>query len=225
MFIRLILSDDGKSLDVVEMNEEHSNHTISVEAFLHLPQQRRLDPAQMQLAETLISVRANSKLIQHTLHNASGKVVLLKDIANLSYKLRKQSTPNNLTEVLKQLQRHRDCVVKVMVNEENILLCIFYQDEQMQEIFKSYPEMLLCDATHKLQDLQLAVYIMLAVDGSGQSQIVAMMLLADETRSTMSAAIKTFQDQNPEWTKTVSILTDKDFVEREVFTDLFPSKL
>src|SRR6218665_2257263 len=77
----------------------------------------------------------------------------------------------------------------------------------------------------RLLDLRLAVYIMLAVDGNGESEIVAIMLLADETGSTVSAAIKTFQDHNPDWTKTVSIMTDKDFVERKVFTDLFPSKL
>jgi len=225
MFIRLVLSDDGQSLQVVEMNETHSNHEITAEAFLHQPQQRRLDPAHLELAETLISVHANSKLVQHTLHSTSGKVVLLKDIANMRYKLKHQSTPNNVTEVLKQLQRHADCVVKALANEENTFRGIFYQDQSMQEVFRSYPEMLLCDATYKLLDRGFTVYILLAVDGNGQSQIVAVMLLADETTSTISAAIKTFQDHNPEWTKTVSIMTDKDFVNREVFTDLFPSKL
>lgn len=77
----------------------------------------------------------------------------------------------------------------------------------------SYPEMLFCDATYKLLDLRLAVYIMLTVDGNGQSEIVAVMLLADETRSTMSAAVKAFQNHNPAWTKMISIMTVKDFVE------------
>ena len=226
MFIRLALSDDGQSLDVVEMNENHSSHAMSAEEVsLRRSQQSRLDPAHLELAETLISIRANSKPVQHHLRSTSGKVTLVKDIANIGSKLKQQSMPNNLTEVLKQLQSHGDCVVAVLASVENIFRGIFYQDQYMQEVFKSYPEVLFCDATCKLLDLRLAVYMMLAVDSSGQSEIVAVMLLANETRSTMSAAIKIFQQHNPHWTKTVSITTDKDFVEREVFTDLFPSKL
>jgi len=207
------------------MDENHSNHTISAESFSHQPQQRRLDPAQLEHAQTLISVCANHKLVQQHLQNTTGKVILLKDIANIRFKLRKQYMPNNLTEVMSQLQRHEDCVANVLATEENVFRGIFYQDQYMQEVFKSDPEMLFCDATYKLLDLRLAVYILLVMDGNGQSHIVAIMLLADETSSTVSAAIKTFQDHNPQWAKTVSIMTDKDFVERKVFTDLFPSKL
>src|SRR6218665_1532423 len=118
MFIRLILSDDGQSLDVVERNENHSNHTISHELFCHLPKQRRLGHEDLQHAETLISVQANSKLIQQHLQNATGRVVLLKDISNIANRLRKQSKPNNLTEVVKQLQRRGDCVVEVLATED-----------------------------------------------------------------------------------------------------------
>src|SRR6218665_1829560 len=150
MFIRLILSDDGQSLDVVEMNENHSNHPISRELFWHLPQQRRLDPEDLEQAKMLISVRANAKLMQQHLQNSSGKVILLKDISNIGYHLRKQSMPNNLTEVVKQLQRQGDCVVQVLATEENLFRGLFYQDKHMQQVFKSYPDMLFCDATYKL---------------------------------------------------------------------------
>src|SRR6218665_573314 len=54
MFIRLMLSDDGQSLDVVEMNENHSSHTISCELFSLLPKQRRLGYEDLQHAKTLI---------------------------------------------------------------------------------------------------------------------------------------------------------------------------
>jgi len=221
----LVLSDDGQSLDVAEIIENHSNHRINAEDFLHQMQQRRSHPADLLDAETTISVRADSELVQQQLQNHSGKVIPFKDVVNVGYGSRQQSMPDNLTEVLKQLHSHGDCVVEVLANEDNIFLGLFYQDHYMQKVFELYPDMLFCDATYKLLDLQLSVFIMLAVDGSGQSEIVAVMLLADETRSTMSAAIKTFQDHNPEWTRTVSIMTDKDFVERTVFSDLFPSKL
>jgi len=133
MFIRFLLSDDGQSLNIIHMNENHSNHIISEEVFMHHPDQRRLDPAQMKHAETLMSVQANSKLVQHHLQSTSGKVVLLKDVANIANKLKKHTMPNNLTEVLKQLQRYGDCVVKVLADDEKMSSVVFfYQDKYMQ---------------------------------------------------------------------------------------------
>src|SRR6218665_3714670 len=98
------------------------------------------------MPKPLFSVQANSKLIQEHLQNTMGRVILLKDIGNIANKLRKQSKPNNLTEVVNQLQRRGDCVVQVLATEDNIFRGIFYQDKYMQQVFKSYPDMLFCDA-------------------------------------------------------------------------------
>jgi len=223
--VRLLLSEDGQSLDVVESNLDHSNHVISKEVYLHLPMQRRLDKAHKMQAETLLSVCGNPKLVQQHMQNVSGKVVLLKDIANISHQLKKQSMSNNLKSVLQQLEETGDTAVDVLVSEDDSFRGIFYQDLYMQSVFEAYPEMLLVGETFKLTGLQINAYVMLVVDGNGQSEVVSLLLLADESRSTVSAAVEAFQHHNPPWLNTQTILTDSSFAEREVFTTLFPGML
>ena len=220
--VRLLLSEDGQSLDVVESNLDHSNHVISKEVYLHLPMQRRLDKAHKMQAETLLSVCDNAKLVQQHMQNISGKVVLLKDIANISHKMKKQAMPNNLKYVLQQLEATGDSAVDVLVSEDSSFRGIFYQDLYMQSVFEAYPELLLVGETFKLTGLQMSAYLMLVVDGNGQSEVVSLLLLADESRSTVFAAVEAFQHHNPAWLKTQTILTDNNFAEREVFTALFP---
>lgn len=220
--VRLLLSEDGQSLDVVESNLDHSNHVISKEVYLHLPMQRRLDKAHKMQAETLLSVCGNPKLVRQHMQNVSGKVVLLKDIANLNHKLKKQVMPNNVKSVMQQLEATGDSAVDILVSEDDSFKGIFYQDLCMQSVFEAYPEMLLVGETFKLIGLQITAYVMLVIDGNGQSEVVSLLLLADESRSTVSAAVEAFQHHNPAWLKTQTIMTDSSFAEREVFTTLFP---
>jgi len=222
--VRLLLSDDGQSLDVVESNLDHSNHIISKEVYLHLPMQRRLDKAHKMQAETLLSICGDTKLVQQHMQNVSGKVILLKDIANISHQMKKQAVPNNLKSVLQQLEATGDSVVDVLVSEDKFK-GIFYQDVYMQSVFEAYPEMLLVGETFRLTGLQISAYLMLVIDGNGQSEVVSLLLLADESRSTVSAAVEAFQHHNPAWLKTQTIMTDNDFAERQVFASLFPGML
>jgi len=222
--VRLLLSDDGQSLDVVESNLDHSNHIISKEVYLHLPMQRRLDKAHKMQAETLLSICGDTKLVQQHMQNVSGKVILLKDIANISHQMKKQAVPNNLKSVLQQLEATGDSVVDVLVSEDKFK-GIFYQDVYMQSVFEAYPEMLLVGETFRLTGLQISAYLMLVIDGNGQSEVISLLLLADESRSTVSAAVEAFQHHNPAWLKTQTIMTDNDFAERQVFASLFPGML
>lgn len=100
---------------------------------------------------------------------------------------------------------------------------IYHQDAYMQNMYAAYPEVLLVDATYKLSDLRMPLYIMMAVDGNGLGEIVCMFLVTDETEPLIGMALQTFQQHNAAWTKTTTVLTDKDSVERNVFRTLFPS--
>ena len=44
----------------------------------------------------------------------------------------------------------------------------------MQKVFESYPELLLVDATYKLNDLNMPLYVLMSVDGTGEREIVSM---------------------------------------------------
>ena len=89
-------------------------------------------------------------------------------------------------------------------------------------MFESYPEILLVDATYKLNDLRLPLYVMLVVDGNGESEIVGLMLAADERQETLKQMVVYFKDLNPKWREINCVMADKDMTERQVFKEELP---
>ena len=41
----------------------------------------------------------------------------------------------------------------------------------------SYPEVLFIDATYKLNDLRMPLYVLMAIDGNGESEIVCLWIV------------------------------------------------
>ena len=92
----------------------------------------------------------------------------------------------------------------------------------MKHIFASYPEVLMVDATYKLNELRMPLYLMLVVDSNGQNEIIAMYLTALETEEAISKMVQAFKSHNTQWSETVVVISDKDFTERVVFQREFP---
>ena len=112
--------------------------------------------------------------------------------------------------------------MEVLVNESNLLVGIYFQDVEMKQIFSAYPELICIDATYKLLELRFPVYIMLVEDGNGQSEIVAVFLLIEET-ATIKSMVGIFKNHNPQWEATRVLMADKDMTERDVLAAEFPS--
>lgn len=79
------------------------------------------------------------------------------------------------------------------------------------------------DATYKLLELRLPVYVMLVEDGNGQSEIVAVFLLMQETETSISKMMSLFKKHNPNWELVRVLMADKDMTEREVLAESFPA--
>ena len=62
--------------------------------------------------------------------------------------------------------------VEILCDEDKNLVGIIFQDGIMKSTFAAFPEVLLIDATYKLTDLRIPVYLMMVVDGNGQSEIM-----------------------------------------------------
>ena len=92
----------------------------------------------------------------------------------------------------------------------------------MRDIYRKYPEILFVDATYKLNELRMPLYVLLAEDGNGESHIVAVWLITSEDAANIRAMTEIFQQYNEEWCKTVTIMADKDFTERNIFLQQFP---
>ena len=105
----------------------------------------------------------------------------------------------------------------------NVLSGIYFQDAYMVENYKRFPEMLFIDATHKLNELRMPLYVLLVEDGNGESQIVSLWLVANEDAVTIKAMALIFKKHNKDWSRTLTIMPDKDFTERNVLLQEFPS--
>ena len=92
----------------------------------------------------------------------------------------------------------------------------------MKATFSAFPEVLLVDATYKLNDLRMPLYLMMAIDGNGQGEIVLAFLTTLETEQAITQMVQAFKTHNSHWTSTKVIMTDKDFTERAVFRKEFP---
>ena len=59
--------------------------------------------------------------------------------------------------------------------------------------FASYPEVLMIDATYKLNDLRMPLHLMMIVDSNGQSEIIATFLTVFETEEAITKDGKSIQ--------------------------------
>ena len=104
-------------------------------------------------------------------------------------------------------------------DDDNSFLGLFFQDKQMCDVFDAYPELLCVDATYKLLDLRLPVYLMLCEDSNGQS---AVCILVTENAEGIRWMFETFKAQNAKWCDVKVVMSDKDINEREVIKEVFP---
>ena len=107
-----------------------------------------------------------------------------------------------------------------------MLKAIYFQTSEMRSAFASYPELLLIDATYKLNDLNMPLYVLMIVDGNGESEIVCLWLTQFEDQEIIPELVQEFKKHNSCWNLTQCIMSDKDMTERNVLSAQFPqSKL
>ena len=216
------LSDDAQSLEVTKSNLEH-NHEVTPEIFSRLPRQRMVTGDMKEEVKEALSLKANSKLIQQKIQMETGKRITLKDISNLKAEVKKSLKSNSMEEIVPFLKKQTGATVEVAVDAERNFQCLFYQDQEMKDVFDKFPELILTDATYKLLDLNLPLFVLMVVDGHGLSQVAAIFIVSDETQVPVESAIKFFKKNNAAWEGTKVILSDKDFQERRLFSEEFPN--
>ena len=93
----------------------------------------------------------------------------------------------------------------------------------MRTVFNSYPEVLLFDATYKLTELRMPLYLLMAIDGNGHSEIVGLYLTVSETATSLRGMLQAFKKMNNAWQRTTVVMTDKDLTERKTLAEEFPN--
>ena len=211
-------------LEIKSLDELH-NHETNRELFRHLPHQRKLPETEKENIRQMLEMKANKKIIQSSIMQSTGKVVLMKDIHNLKMSNVQDNDLTSLQRAVNELSKTNGAYVKLHTENKSgnqELTGLFFQDERIRQVFAEYPEFLCVDATYKVNDLRMPLYLLIAENGNGQSEIVGVLVVANESEETIQAMVDIFKDQNPKWTDVKTVMTDKDFVEREVFSKSFP---
>lgn len=99
---------------------------------------------------------------------------------------------------------------------------IYFQDDRMAEMFKHFPELILFDATYKLNNRDMPLVLQLCVDGNGETEIVSLYVCNSESTMSIGCMLDAFQEFNEDWRKTQVIIGDKDFADRAIYKQKFP---
>ena len=70
-----------------------------------------------------------------------------------------------------------------MLDEDRVVRAVFLQDATMKATFQNFPEVILADSTHKTNVNDMPFFALLAIDGNGESHIVAAFLFLMKMRS------------------------------------------
>ena len=68
----------------------------------------------------------------------------------------------------------------------------------------------------------MPLYVILAVDGNGESEVVCLWIVQCEDKETIISLLVEFKKHNDEWSLIKCIMSDKDMTERNVMKEQFP---
>ncbi len=114
-------------------------------------------------------------------------------------------------------------IVEVLSDERKQFKGHFFQDNAMIVAFRAYPELLCLDATYKLLDLRLPIYLMLVEDSNGESEIVCVCILVSEDSESIKWMLEMFQKHNSRWIDIRVVMADKDIKERDTVRSVIPN--
>jgi hypothetical protein len=136
---------------------------------------------------------ANKKRLQEYVSATTKKLVMLKDLHNLGSTREKPDLKQG-TEIL---EKQPGGTTKVLVDQDNTLVAVYYQSERMKTLFRRYPEIIFISSTHKTNNERMPLYLMVLEDGNGESEIVAVCLVARETAAIFEELLTIFKEENP----------------------------
>ena len=103
-----------------------------------------------------------------------------------------------------------DASIEVCVDDGNVVQAIYFQTEEMKNTFAAYPELVFIDATYKLNDLRMPVYLMVVEDGNGESEVIGIWVVRQEDNQTIRKMVEIFKKHNDKWDKVECVISDKD---------------
>lgn len=225
MFVKLVQMNGRYVLEVAELDEDHDNHVLSKNNYATIPNQRRkaLKKNEAYLKATL-PTKPNARLLQTQVNmaNEDGNVVTLRDIHNFRLREFGSGAAVDTDAFITELQNIKNANVRIITNDRNEIEAIYFQDTQMRKQFELFPELLMCDATYKVNNLNMPLFVALVVDGNGESQVAGLFILKSENAFAIRKSFEVFKELNENHDKIEVILVDKSAANLSAFNDVFP---
>ena len=229
--VKFRASADGQHLMVTAFVDSH-NHEVSAQEYNMNPSVRRLDSETKEEIKGIIKMNGNCKLIQQYYAEKTGKSVFMRDIHNLATQTARQScsdvtasdVPASEVQALADWLKSEHPTVDhhFLLDENEVVQGLYIQDAMMKDKFQKFPEVILVDSTHKTNLNAMPLFVILCIDGNGDSHVVAAFLVHHEDEVTVREMVKVFKAKNPASGETSVIITDKDMTERGIFKTELP---
>ncbi|XP_048472822.1 uncharacterized protein LOC109924684 [Rhincodon typus] len=208
--IKVRLSPDGDKFVVKEMIESH-NHTVQEAERERFPRQRRFDSA----------VQRSRADIKENLVVAADQGIHRDDSCRDKWSACKTNR-TDLEKMVPPLAAAKDATVVVVVSKANVLQAIYFQDSSMKQTFERYPEVLLLDVTYKWDGLRLPTFLLLVIDGNGESELVCMWFVQNEEHETIKQLLHIFKQKNPAAERIQTVMCSGKPNRGEVISEVLP---
>ena len=158
--------------------------------FKHLPRQRRLDDASLDTSKQMLAMKPNKKLVQQHLQDSTGKVVLLKDLHNIAATITSAPVGGSLLQTLiNDMRKEPGSITEIVTSAQNELRAIRAALCRRCSVSSQS-----CCCWMPL--INSTIYVLMVEDGNGESQVVALWLVANEERDTITALMDLFVRHN-----------------------------
>ena len=164
------------------------NHEITQKAYMLHHSNRKLPANLKETAKEMLSVGARPSAVALKMTKKSGKIVIPKDLFNLLP--RKKITESEATKLQSVIEKQNKIDGKnnfhYIQNEEgDEFYGLFYQNNRMKSLFKTYSSVTFIDGTYLLNQENFPVINFVVTDHNRQSRVVAFALVACERQITI----------------------------------------
>ena len=94
--------------------------------------------------------------------------------------------------LLNEIRQRPGSVVETVLDENREVKMIFIQLREQRELYEKFGELVQLDGTYKMVKCGMALYTILVEDNHGVGQPVCYIFLKEETKDSITAALKEF---------------------------------
>ena len=208
---------------VSNLKIEH-NHEVNSEIFKTLYHENRIteEIKNTDLSE-FVNLEPKPKKLREELSKIFNVFLTSKDCNNIIQKNKsiKDSLNDQLNNFANSFNQENN-IFEVTHDSNKNLKSIYFQLKEAVEIYERFPNLLLLDATYKVNNLDMPLLVFMNVDALTCDKIIACALVESETTEILSDVLNTFKKYNPTSKNLSYIIVDKSMAEISAIKIVFP---